>query len=261
MVTTVPAKEIDELAAGIRSIMVEPEILISLHDGDLMARPIINPTSRAPAISVPLDALPSYCSNGTFVFEEPKALEAYFGNTGPTRATATKLRLVPLHHFVNNPFPFVSLDLLSWSGWNSDSPDQPGEICKFLDHALIPHDFVISAKGQVFIDIVDGWRAASRAAPHGHEVEEITFDLFGSGRLCPSYISRLLQHVSTVLAVKARGPFHSRLCDDESYHFKQDVVGSLTHNRLYMQLQMQQYMLRFFSVHASTKMEGVVPGG
>ncbi|KGO36105.1 hypothetical protein PEX1_032860 [Penicillium expansum] len=252
MATAVPATETDELAASIENLMVEPEILISLRDRDLMG---CSTTSEAAAISVSLDALAGFHSNGVFVFKDPQALEAYFSNTSSTRATATKLRLVPMHQCITNPILRMHIATkmaeeinarLTLPPVNRPSPQYP-----------------IEPKGYEFVELVNDWRAACRAAPNEHEVEEIIFDLSGASRLCPSYISRLLQNMSTVLAVKAGGPFHSRLRDDESYQYQENVVKGLASNRLYvelMQVEMQQEMIQFLSTLTTIGMGVFFPG-
>ncbi|CAG8906230.1 unnamed protein product [Penicillium egyptiacum] len=237
MATTVPTREISELTGGVKILMVGTEMLIFLSAGDLMASPI-NPTSDTPRISVPVNELPDYLSTRTFVFEDPKALEAYFCNTGSTHPTATKLRLVPMHQFIDNPLPTVSLGGLSGEGWTRQSCDQPPEVREFFKAMPFPYpslewvssDHITYPEGQEFITLNSDWRAACRAVPKGHKVQEITFDLAGSKKLNSSYVARLVQLVSTILAVKAAGPFHCRLRDDEPYQYKDRVTGALATN-------------------------------
>ncbi|KGO64123.1 hypothetical protein PITC_087090 [Penicillium italicum] len=269
MTTAAPATKFDKHAAGIARLMAEPEIKVSLRDGELMGRPGIDSTSGSPDLSVPLDALAGYRSKGTFFFDDPKALEAYFSNTSPTRATATKLRLAPMHVFMYNPPPWLNPPSLSINEVSLppylNRPGYASELFTTISaqSLLLPHVLCgnpIFPKDQEFIDLINDWRAASRAAPKGHEVEEVTFDLAGSTRICSSYISRLLQHVSTVLAVKAKGPFHSRFDIGESYLYKENVVQSLASNQLYVEQKMQQELVRFLGTLASMGSVASVPG-
>ncbi|KAJ5823468.1 hypothetical protein N7447_005808 [Penicillium robsamsonii] len=233
MATATPTAEIDKLTAGVKILMTGTEILIFLNDGDLVASPI-NPTPKTPRISMRLNKLPDHLSTRTFVFEDPKALEEYF-NSKPT-PTATHLRLVPMHRFIDTPFPSVSFGLTN--SWTRQSLNQPSEVGKFYTAMPFPYpslefvsiDHVTYPEGQEFITLITDWRAACRAVPRGHKVQEITFDLNGSKKLNSSYVSRVVQLVSTVFAVKAGGPFHSRLCEDEAYLFKDRVVRALAWN-------------------------------
>ncbi|KAJ5374741.1 hypothetical protein N7517_006747 [Penicillium concentricum] len=231
MATATPTMEIDKLTAGIKILMTGNEILIFLSTGDLMASPII-PTPGTPHVSMRLNELPDYLSTRTFVFEDPKALEEYL-NSKSTHPTATHLRLVPMHRFINAPFPKVSSGV-SNSGRTRQSLNQP-EVREFYEAMPFPYpslefvsiDQITYPEGQEFITLIADWRAACRAVPRGHKVQEITFDLNGSEKLNSSYVSRVVQLISTVFAVKAGGPFYSRLCDDEAYLFKDRVVKAL----------------------------------
>ena len=236
MATSIPTTEINKLAAGAKILMLGTEMLIFLSAGDLMASPIT--PSGTPRISVPLNELPDHLSTRTFVFEDPKALEAYFCNTVSARPKATKFRLVPMHQFINNPLPTLSMDGSSGEGWTRHSPDQPPEVREFFKAMPFPYpslefvsiDQITYPEGREFITLNSDWRAACRAVPKGHKVEEITFDLAGSMKLNSSYVSRLVQLVSTILAVKAAGPFRCRLRDDEPYQYKDRVTGALANN-------------------------------
>ncbi|KAJ5169702.1 uncharacterized protein N7500_002485 [Penicillium coprophilum] len=228
--------EIDKLAAGIKILMTGTELLISLSDGDLMASPI-SPPPGTPRISIRLRELPDSLSTRIFVFEDPKALEEYF-NSNPTHPKATHLRLVPMHRFIDGPFPSVSSTGASSSGWTRQSLNQPAEVREFYQAMPFPYpslefvsiDHITYPEGLEFITLIADWRAACRAVPRGHMVQEITFDLNGSKKLNSSYVSRVVQLVSTVFAVKAGGPFHSRLRGDEAYPFRDRVMGALARN-------------------------------
>ncbi|KAJ5504069.1 hypothetical protein N7463_006943 [Penicillium fimorum] len=234
MTTATPTTEIDKLTTGIKILMTGTEILIFLNDGDLMASPT-NPTLNTPRVSMRLNVLPGHLSTRTFVFEDPKALEEYF-NSQPTHPTATHLRLVPMHRFIDAPFPSVSFRLSN--SWTHQSLNQPSAVREFYKAMPFPYpslefvsiDHITYPEGQEFITLIADWRAACRAIPRGHRVQEITFDLNGSKKLNSSYVSRVVQLVSTVFAVKAGGPFYSRICDDEVYLFKDRVVGALVRN-------------------------------
>ncbi|OQE43195.1 hypothetical protein PENCOP_c003G04259 [Penicillium coprophilum] len=233
MTSTTPTMEIDKLAAGVKILMTGTELIISLSDGDLMASPI-NPTPGTSLISMRLSELPDYISTQTIVFEDPKALEEYF-NSNSTHPKATRLRLVPMHRFINGPFPSVSSAGISSSGWTRQSLNQPAEVREFYQAMPFPYpslefvsiDHITYPEGQEFITLIADWRAACRAVPRGHRVQEITFDLNGSKKLNSSYVSRVVQLVSTVFAVKAGGPFYSRLRENEAYPFKDRVMGAL----------------------------------
>ncbi|KAJ5206191.1 hypothetical protein N7491_003189 [Penicillium cf. griseofulvum] len=233
MATATSTMEIDTLAASVE-ILIKTELLIFLSDGNLMASPI-NPPPETPPIPIRISELPNNLSTRIFVFKDPKALEEYFHSESHLRAT--HLRLVPMHRFIDAPFPRVSLGGCS-SGWTRRSPNKPPEVCEFYKAMPFPFpslefvsiDHITYPEGEEFITLIADWRAACRAVPKKHKVQEITFDLDGSMKLHSSYVTRVVQMVSTVFAVKAEGPFHSRLRDDEPYPGKDLVSRGLARN-------------------------------
>ena len=222
---------IDELANGMRILTVDTELLISLIDGDLMASPVGASTLR---MSVRLSELPDYVTSPTFVFEDPGAFEVYLANTA-SNATATKLRLVPMHRFIGRKFPELSLRGLYGDGYSRLSRNKPTEVRDFFKALPFPYpsnngvyiDYVTHPEGMEFITLNSDWRAACRAVPAGHHVQEVIIDLTGAEKLNSAYVSRMVQFVTTILAIKVKGSFHSRLRDDEPYKWMQCVAGAL----------------------------------
>ncbi|KAI3161490.1 hypothetical protein DTO012A9_8986 [Penicillium roqueforti] len=222
---------IDQLANGMKILTVNTELLISLINGDLVASPIGASTLR---MSVRLTELPAYVTSPTFVFEDPKTFEVYLASTAPN-ATATKLRLAPLHRFIGRRFPEPSLRGLSGDGYCRLSRNKPTEVREFFMALPFPYpsmdgvfiDYVTHPEGLEFITLNSDWRAACRAIPAGHNVQEVIIDLTGAERLNSSYVSRLVQFVTTILALKAKASFSSRLRADEPYQWMQCVAGAM----------------------------------
>jgi hypothetical protein len=230
MATATPTMEIDKLTVDVNTLNIKSELVIFLNDGNLMASPINPP--ETPPTRIRLSDLPNNLSR-TFVFKDPKALEEYFNSSSHPKAT--HLRLVPMHRFIDAPFPRVSLGR---SGWTRQSLNKPPEVCEFYKAMPFPFpslefvsiDHITYPQGQEFITLIADWRAVCRAVPKKHQVREITFDLDGSMNLHSSYVSRVVQMVSTVFAVKAEGPFRSRLRDNEPYPGKDLVTRGLARN-------------------------------
>ncbi|KXG53083.1 uncharacterized protein PGRI_001330 [Penicillium griseofulvum] len=227
MATPTPTMEIDKLTADAETLKIKTELLIFLSDGNLMASPIHPP--ETPPTTIRLSDLPNNLYR-TFVFKDPKALEEYFNS--PSHPKATHLRLVPMNRFIDAPFPRVIPGCPGWTCW---SFNKPPEVCEFYKALPFPFptreyvsiDNITYPQGQEFITLVADWRAVCRAVPKKHQVREITFDLDGSMKLHSTYVSRVVQMVSTVFAVKAEGPFRSRLRDDEPYPGKNLVARGL----------------------------------
>ncbi|CAI7567751.1 unnamed protein product [Penicillium glandicola] len=213
MATATIATEMDKLITGIRLLMVGTEMLVFLRDGDLMASPIPQ-TDGVARIEVRFGDLPDYISSRTFVFEDPKALKEYFGNSASPRVAATKLRIMPLYQFIGRP---LSKEV-------SDKDEL--SLVPLNNLAKVSLDQNNHPQRQEFITLFENWRAAFRAAPKEHNVQEVIFDLAGGREVNIAYITRLVQLLSTVFALKAVDKCRNRLRNNESHRRKHRVMES-----------------------------------
>lgn len=169
------------------------EMLIFLGPDHLMASPI--ETSNNSRTEIQLSEVSNYPTVETFVFEDPNAFRRLF-ETIPnqenqpgllaTRNAVTKVRLVIPHSHRDQS---LKLD---------------------------PTDEVEQSEQVDIIELYSEWRAACRALSMGHGITEVIFDVTQPERFNPFYITPifhhpLVQHIRTVLAFKAKGPFFCRL--------------------------------------------------
>lgn len=175
------------------------EMLIFFGPECLMARPI-EPGSQAPRKAIQLsDICKYYHTVETFVFDDPYAFLQLFDNTSRenpvpglliTRNAVTKVRLVL--------FPFIGPQRLPTGfDWLREEL-----------HAQIAENY-------------SDWRAACRALPNGHNITNAMFDVTKPKWIheeirYPSLEIPLIQNLSTIFAMKARGSFCSRLCGYEN---------------------------------------------
>lgn len=169
------------------------EMLIFLGPDHLTASPI--ESSKTSRTEIQLSEISNYPAVETFVFEDPNAFRELFetipntetqSELSATRNAVTKVRLV-----LPNSHRDQSLKL---------DPTYEAEKSEKVD----------------ITELYSEWRAACRALPMGHGITEVIFDVTQPERFNPFYIAPLfhhpiVQHISTVLAFKAKGPFCCRL--------------------------------------------------
>jgi hypothetical protein len=200
----------------------ENKILIFPCDGHLVAAPI-NPGTKIAETHVKLRDMRNYPPKTKFLFEDPNVVRQFFNPPEEDRAglaaaykAATKLILVPFFRleYLETAKPILPPFL---AGAVAVSPSS-GVRCvtdEDDDYFTIDGGPIIGKKesDQLFAD----WRAACRALPRNHRVKEIAIALEGVERVRESFSCRLLQLVSTIFVLKAKGPLRCFLCPTNSY--------------------------------------------
>ncbi|KAJ5345006.1 hypothetical protein N7452_003010 [Penicillium brevicompactum] len=176
------------------------EIIICLVKHRLMAVPIYPRRKRwRKRQRMELSEIRNFPNVDTFVFENTDAFSKLFSFSEYTSLTdrlpelftkngVTKVRFVLLKHIEEEQYYLTPLL----------DEDKAERIDKVINALYL------------------GWRQACRALPKGHGIREVIFDVHKSGHRNEYYVSPLLehpiiQHISTMMAVKAGGPFCSRL--------------------------------------------------
>lgn len=176
------------------------EMLIFVGPDHLMASPI-EPNSKGPRKEIQLTEISNYYTVEYFVFEEAEALRQLF-DTDP------KYQNLPGVLIARNSVEKARLVLLHCYEDNLESRDNGTGLVEDMD----------------FIALYAGWRAACRALPVNHGIAEIILDVSNPGRVKPQFMDPIIRHpmvqnISTVIALKARGPFTSHLSglDDDQF--------------------------------------------
>ncbi|KAJ5138473.1 uncharacterized protein N7515_003321 [Penicillium bovifimosum] len=204
----------------------ENNIFIFPHDGHLVAVPV-KLGSNIVETRVKLRDMCEFPQNTNFLFEDPEVVRQFFDPPEEDRAglaavykAAAKLILVP---FFRLEYLFtLKLRLAPFSARAAALPPSSRLNLNFRTNTLLPtfklNCTTISKKGvdvdlvrivgEVANDLFEDWRAACRALPRNHGIKEVAISLEGVERAKQDLAPNLLQFVSTIFALKAKGPFH-----------------------------------------------------
>lgn len=162
------------------------EFLISWICDEIAVSPLHPKSQRILGVG-PVESIERYDTVDTFVFRDPWAFHVFFSGTALGGAT-------PRQGKIRDTVTKVRLDLI-----HSIKDERP-------------------AKGTspIIAKSYSDWRQACKGLPKGHGITEVIFDLSKSQNEDgiygePFILSPLVQNLSTVIALKSRGPFCSRL--------------------------------------------------
>ncbi|KAK1144159.1 hypothetical protein N8T08_005822 [Aspergillus melleus] len=143
---------------------------------------------ETPITAIPPETVENLPSECTFVFVHPDHLESVFHNAKNHEQIAKHMRRLRL--ILLNPVANISL---------TDTEQNGG------------------SKGPNISPLFGKWWVASRAIPRGHQIEHLIFDVSSPQNIQRREIVRVLQGLSTTLALKSDDHFQCSVegCDQE----------------------------------------------
>ncbi|KAI9035651.1 uncharacterized protein KD926_003162 [Aspergillus affinis] len=165
------------------------EILVTTDDLGVPTLRTYQPSNEeTPTSVIPPQTIKNLSPEYTFVFIHPDHLESVFHNAKTHEQIACHMRRLRL--VLLNPVASASLTSVEENG---------------------------GTEGPNIAPLFDKWWTASRAIPRGHGIKDLIFDVSCPQEIQRREIVRVLQGLSTTLAIKSDGHFECCVegCDEE----------------------------------------------